>query len=193
MDKLTNNTFPFLPDVLVCSTRPVPRLTDLRADELAEVMHAVQRVGRVVERAYKADGFTIACQVMIILIYTHPPIPHFFDTLHPPLMSDRVYSVQDGPAAGQTVPHVHFHLLPRRLQGDRFSGSQPDAVYVELEKREGVLPQDLAAASSGSHMNTDARSPEPLRVDADADREPRTLEDMEQEAKWLAGFFEEDK
>jgi len=98
-------------------------------------------------------------------------------------------STQDGPASGQTVPHVHFHLLPRRLQGDRFGGSQPDAVYVELEKREGVLPQDLAA-SSGS---TDTRSPEPLRMDADADREPRTLEDMEREAKWLAGFFEEGK
>jgi bis(5'-adenosyl)-triphosphatase len=100
--------------------------------------------------------------------------------------------MQDGPAAGQTVPHVHFHLLPRRLQGDRFTGSQPDAVYVELEKREGVLPQDLAA-SSRSQINADTRSPEPLRMDADADREPRTLEDMEQEAKWLAGFFEEGK
>jgi len=51
------------PDVLVCSTRPVPRLIDLRADELTELMHAVQRVGRVVERAYNADGLTIACQV----------------------------------------------------------------------------------------------------------------------------------
>lgn len=90
------------------------------------------------------------------------------------------------------MPHVHFHLLPRRLQGDRFTGSQADAVYVELEKREGVLPQDLAA-SSGSQINTDTRSPEPLKMDADADREPRTLEDMEQEAKWLAGFFEEGK
>ena len=50
-------------DVLVCSTRPVPRLTDLRADELAELMQAVQRVGRVVERAYTAEGLTIACQV----------------------------------------------------------------------------------------------------------------------------------
>ena len=50
-------------DVLVCSTRPVPRLADLRADELAELMHAVQRVGRVVERAYDAEGLTVACQV----------------------------------------------------------------------------------------------------------------------------------
>ena len=101
--------------------------------------------------------------------------------------------MQDGPASGQTVPHVHFHLLPRRLQGDRFAGSQADAVYVELEKREGGLPQDLAASSRSHIINTDPRSPEPLRMDADADREPRTLEDMEQEARWLAGFFEEGK
>jgi len=159
------NLKPIVPGhVLVCSTRPVPRLLDLRADELTELMHAVQRVGHVVQRAYKADGLTIACQ--------------------------------DGPASGQTVPHVHFHLLPRRLQGDRFTGSQQDAIYVELEKREGALLQDLrlaASTTSGSHATavTHPLSPEPLRMDADAEREPRTLEDMEQEAKWLAGFFEQ--
>ena len=42
---------------------PVPSLTDLHMDELAELMRAIERVGRVVERAYKADGLTIACQV----------------------------------------------------------------------------------------------------------------------------------
>jgi len=158
------NLKPIVPGhVLVCSTRPVPRLTDLRTDELAELMCAVQRVGSVVERVYKADGLTIACQ--------------------------------DGRASGQTVPHVHIHLIPRRLQDDRFAGSQPDEVYVELEKQEGVLPQDLAAASqsqSQSQSRTNTGSPHPLRVDADASREPRTLEDMEKEAKWLASFFESD-
>jgi len=150
------NLKPIVPGhVLVCPTRPTPRLTDLRADELAELMCAVQRVGRVVERVYKADGLTIACQ--------------------------------DGVAAGQTVPHVHFHLLPRRLQGDRFAGSRNDEIFNELEKQERTLPQDLTDASD-SH--TRPGLPEPLRVDADAMREPRTLEDMEQEAKWLAGFFE---
>lgn len=119
------------------------------------------------------------------IIYTYTPsIPHlpFRLSLHH-WCPDRVYGLlQDGPAAGQTLSrhsHVHFHLLPRRLQGDRFIGSQPDAVYVELEKREGVLPQDLAA-SSGSQVNTDTRSPELLGMDADSDREPRMLEDMEQ-------------
>jgi len=86
------------------------------------------------------------------------------------------------------VPHVHFHLIPRRLQGDRFGGTRNNEIFDELEKREGALPQDLAAASFDSHARPGL--PEPLRVDADAMREPRTLEDMEQEAKWLAGFFE---
>jgi bis(5'-adenosyl)-triphosphatase len=53
----------FFLDVLVCPTRPIPRITDLNTDELAELMRTVQRVGRVVERAYNADGLTIACQV----------------------------------------------------------------------------------------------------------------------------------
>ncbi|KAH8992426.1 HIT-like protein [Lactarius akahatsu] len=148
------NLKPIVPGhVLVCSTRPVPRLTDLRTDELAELMRAVQRVGRVVERAYDADGLTVACQ--------------------------------DGRASGQTVPHVHFHVLPRRLQGDRFAGSHSDDLYPELEKQESTLPQDFTSAAHGS--------PEPLKMDADAARKPRTHEDMEQEAKWLAGFFEADE
>ena len=74
--------------MLVCSTRPVPRLTDLRADELTEIMHAVQRVGCVIERAYKADGLTIACQVNnnnnnnTHHTPTHPIPSHFFSTHH---------------------------------------------------------------------------------------------------------------
>jgi bis(5'-adenosyl)-triphosphatase len=107
------------------------------------------------------------------------------------MISDgRDRSTQDGVASGQTVPHVHFHLLPRGQKGDQFAGTQNDAVYVELEKREGILPQDLAAAASESHA--DPGSSHPLRMDADDAREPRTLEDMEQEARWLAGFFNED-
>jgi hypothetical protein len=32
-----------------------------------------------------------------------------------------------------------------------------------------------------------------VKVDADEDRLPRTLEEMEKEATWLRGFFTEDK
>nr|XP_033790978.1 bis(5'-adenosyl)-triphosphatase [Geotrypetes seraphini] len=41
-------------------------------------------------------------------------------------------SLQDGPAAGQTVPHVHVHVLPRRV-GDL---PRNDGVYEKLEESE---------------------------------------------------------
>jgi bis(5'-adenosyl)-triphosphatase len=50
-------------DVLVIPRRVVPRLQDLDPSELAALMSSVQQVGRVIERAYGADGLTIACQV----------------------------------------------------------------------------------------------------------------------------------
>ncbi|PIL32155.1 hypothetical protein GSI_06861 [Ganoderma sinense ZZ0214-1] len=139
------NLKPIVPGhVLVIPTRVVPRLADLKHDELASLIASVQHVGRVIERVYGADGLTVACQ--------------------------------DGKAAGQTVPHVHFHLLPRKLQGDAFPKN--DDVYPAIERSEGALGEDLH------------RVRQPLQMDADEDRKPRTLEEMEKEALWLKTFFD---
>ncbi|KAE9553272.1 hypothetical protein FO519_003530 [Halicephalobus sp. NKZ332] len=43
---------------------------------------------------------------------------------------DCTITIQDGPTAGQTIPHVHVHLLPRR-QGD----FEDNEIYRELEER----------------------------------------------------------
>ncbi|KAN0063505.1 Dinucleoside triphosphate hydrolase [Thecaphora frezii] len=64
--------------------------------------------------------------------------------------------VQDGKAAGQTVDHLHVHVIPRR-KGD-FQG---DEVYDTLEGRRAI----------------------------ERTRCERSLDEMEKEAKWLAGFF----
>lgn len=42
------------------------------------------------------------------------------------------FAIQDGPEAGQTIPHVHIHILPRR-KGDF---KRNDEVYTHLEKGE---------------------------------------------------------
>ena len=77
------------------------------------------------------------------------------------------------------MPHVHFHLLPRKLAGDRFAGRNDD-VYPALERAEGALPHDLAKSHGESSS---------LKVDADEDRKPRTMEEMEKEASWLSALF----
>ncbi|CAJ1944218.1 unnamed protein product [Cylindrotheca closterium] len=73
-------------------------------------------------------------------------------------------AVQDGRAAGQSVPHVHVHILPRK-SGDF---ERNDDVYEELDAwvpKEGILKE------KGT-----------IDVPDDEDREDRTLETMAAEA-----------
>ncbi|KAI8638780.1 HIT-like domain-containing protein [Parasitella parasitica] len=43
-------------------------------------------------------------------------------------------TIQDGPQAGQTVPHVHMHIIPRKKD----DWANNDDIYQELDKKQGV-------------------------------------------------------
>ena len=45
-------------------------------------------------------------------------------------VTDCTISIQDGPLAGQTIPHVHVHVVPRRPRDFK-----DDDIYKELEHK----------------------------------------------------------
>lgn len=78
-------------------------------------------------------------------------------------------AMQDGIAAGQSVPHVHTHIIPRYL-----IDSYGDGIYDLLEKNENNL---------NSFYQTYCK---PLTVLDDEIRKPRAMEIMQDEANWLS-------
>lgn len=98
-------------------------------------------------------------------------------------MIERVYNasglniaMQDGADAGQSVPHVHTHIIPRRKADldDRGGG---DAIYGMLEGEEGDVGEHQRQRSGDR--------PQFPKVDNDM-REPRSEEAMAKEARMLA-------
>lgn len=85
-----------------------------------------------------------------------------------------------------------MHILPRKFKGDVFQ-QNPDAVYPALEAAERELPTAVSGRSHHWATNADSpkiqREPAVLKVDADEDREPRTMQEMEEDAAWLRSQF----
>ncbi|KAK0549272.1 hypothetical protein OC844_006894 [Tilletia horrida] len=84
-------------------------------------------------------------------------------------------SLQDGPVAGQSVPHLHVHILPRRTR----DFEPNDALYPLLER----FGFDLAELHRARAEGKERTGPD------DEERRPRKMEEMRAEAEWLASFF----
>ncbi|OJD17444.1 hypothetical protein AJ78_02469 [Emergomyces pasteurianus Ep9510] len=111
-------------------------------------------------------------------------------------MIERVYhgtslniAIQDGPEAGQTVPHVHAHIIPRR-KADLEQRGGSDAIYEMMEGREGNIAKHLGKMVEEKREKEVQKERERKEsrfpgVDNEK-REPRSEEEMMEEAYALA-------
>ncbi|KAJ4706397.1 Bis(5-adenosyl)-triphosphatase [Melia azedarach] len=70
--------------------------------------------------------------------------------------SSLTFNIQDGPQAGQTVPHVHIHILPRKT-GD-FENN--DDIYDLLNAKEKELKHKLDLEKERKDRNPEERAQE---------------------------------
>ena len=143
------NLRPIVPGhVLVVPTRVVPTLDQLTDTEYEDLWCSVRCVQKILQRHYFPN-------------YNNDPQSFGFNV-----------AVQDGVAAGQSVPHVHVHILPRRhgldfvRNDDVYDALQDWAPTSEL--RQWKLSNGLGHGS--------------LHVPADEQRRDRTMEEMNMEA-----------
>ncbi|XP_053723518.1 bis(5'-adenosyl)-triphosphatase isoform X3 [Synchiropus splendidus] len=66
--------------------------------------------------------------------------------------SSLTIAIQDGPEAGQTVKHVHVHVLPRKT-GDF---EKNDSVYNELQQHDRTQEDDASLWRSEEEMAAEA-------------------------------------
>jgi len=97
-------------------------------------------------------------------------------------------AVQDGPAAGQSVPHVHVHILPRSNgSADVYNREQRnDDIYQDLEvwsPRPASSPAATATATTTPPTNDDKNTATAsLAVPDEFARVDRTQQMMDEEA-----------
>lgn len=112
-------------------------------------------------------------------------------------MVERVYggsslniAVQDGVDAGQSVEHVHTHIIPRRRLDLEHRGGT-DAVYEMLDGEEGDLKRSFTGVGrEGNGRETGRGTGRRFPAVDNEEREPRGLDDMRAEAEMLAREME---
>lgn len=158
------NIKPLLPGhVLVCPRQRHRRLTELSAEETQDLFGTVQRVQRMLARRYFAAAAAAA--------RTARPDDGSFNI-----------ALQDGPGAGQTVAHVHVHVIPRvhgatAMEVDESDGDQ---VYEEMASEPGNVGGALWDREADRTRPQPGGAFPPIE---EATRQARSMAEMEAEAE----------
>jgi bis(5'-adenosyl)-triphosphatase len=165
-----------LPEYLMFSRFPIDSRTVFHATEFSFAFtnlrpvlpgHVLVSPFRVVDRmcdltaSEVADLFSCAQVVGRAILEAHPRA----DSL--------TLTVQDGPSAGQSVKHVHVHIMPRWSEDDfNSSPAGNDAIYEAINQADSELQSQL------------------VRVDEVSTKEPRARDDMIREGEQLREILE---
>jgi bis(5'-adenosyl)-triphosphatase len=102
-------------------------------------------------------------------------------------------AIQDGVDAGQSVPHVHAHIIPRKKDDLEHKGGT-DAIYDMMQSEEAHLGNQMREKEKAAQVELaqDEKRGKFPAVDNDS-RKPRSDEEMQREAEWLAEEMGEDE
>ncbi|WYZ45164.1 hypothetical protein EsH8_VIII_000480 [Colletotrichum jinshuiense] len=164
------NLKPLLPGhVLICPLKPHKRLTDLPPAEVTDLFTTTQLVQKMLARRY------------------FPSSPESAAPAAPEAGSFNI-AVQDGADAGQTVSHVHVHIIPRIPGETGKDGSGPrDEVYEQMAAEEGNVGGALWDAALGERPQAGGKF---ARIE-DAMRKARSMDEMVEEANAYRALLEE--
>ncbi|KAK1759357.1 HIT-like domain-containing protein [Echria macrotheca] len=202
------NLKPLLPGhVLVCPLVPHRRLTDLSLGEITDLFATVQRVQRLLARCFFRNSSSHLGRSGWV-------------TEEIENGGSFNIAVQDGPEAGQTVPHVHVHVIPRiKGESEKDGEGEGDVLYErmagedgnvggglwdlsrrgETERRDGDGDEEMGGGGGGGgdgvvEEGMRAGRPKPggafPRIEDD-ERVARSMEEMEAEAAMFRGVLRE--
>lgn len=177
------NLKPLLPGhVLVCPKKPHQRLTELTVPELTDLFQSVQRVQRMLARHYFSHAWFEK---------------HGHDTAAAngtPTVGSFNIAIQDGQDAGQTVPHLHVHIIPRIPSETAKEEGPGDQIYEWMAAEDGNVGGALWDRDIIKKLRSElGKRPEPgggFPSIEDSERHPRTAEVMEAEAQEYRGVLE---
>jgi bis(5'-adenosyl)-triphosphatase len=98
-------------------------------------------------------------------------------------------AIQDGEAAGQSVKHVHAHVIPR-VERDMEERGGGDRLYEELEGEEGDVGRWQREQEGRETQREGKERKGKFPKVEDHERKARSMEEMEEEARWLGEEME---
>ena len=137
-------------------------------------------------------GHTLICPVRCVprlsKLTDNETTDLFLTVKHVSAMLERVYkadalnvAVQDGVEAGQSVPHVHVHLIPRRR-----SDVASDEIYERMDGKEGNLGTAYEEMQRRRREREEMLEKQTEReFKEDWQRSNRTEGEMRKEAEWF--------